>query len=544
MIVRVVRPGSDMPGLAAYMWGPGKAEEHTEQHMIASTGAGVQRIGDAELFFAGERAVALEGRTLDSGEARSEGRRLEQDWRRFREESKTPVAAGAGVRSAAGQQGPPDAGPDAYRVDPEFTTQKRQELTGWNRPHVFHVTFSLRQDEGKLSDETWGRIASEYVDRMGFAGKDGRAGCEWAAWRHGVSKNGNDHIHVAVSLVKSDGRWANEYRSKVRSRGICDDLEKKYGLRPAKDSSGQRGMPGRSRAEEERHRKEPRGTTPERERVAMVVRRAATRASTEKQFIADVLRQGVRIRPHFKKGGREEVTGASFKERGSDGPWLSGTQCGRDLTLPKLRTMWDDSPQRRAEALPLWQGQKSIPKTQAPPRFEASWNTAQRALAEWATRVERIDPHDQSAWSRAARDAASVASELAQGSGGPQKGHMGALAHELARAAQQRQQPTAQVADNVRVACRHLSLTMRASSRSSAVGWYAVLSQMQRVSRAIHTAQSARGEHVRAARLEASMRSHLTPVIKGAEKARTKTAPPRTPRTRITTRQQGEERER
>lgn len=531
MIVRVVRPGSDMPGLAAYMWGPGKSDEHTEQHMIASTGAGVQRIGDAELFFAGERAVALEGATLDSTSARAEGRRLEQDWRRFREESKTPVAVGAGAPAATAAGGPPDAGPDAYRVDPAFTTEKRQELTGWNRPHVFHATFSLRQDEGKLSDETWGRIAAEYVDRMGFAAKDGKAGCEWAAWRHGVSKNGNDHIHVAVSLVKSDGRWANEYRSKMRSRSICDDLEKEYGLRPAKDSSSQRGMPGRSRAEEERHRKEPRGTTPERERVAMAVRRAATRAGTEQQFIADVLRQGIRVRPHFKKGGREEVVGASFKERGSDGPWLSGTQLGRDLTLPKLRAGWDDSPERRAEALPLWQGKKAVPKEQSAPKFEPSWNSAQRALADWATRAERIDPHDQSAWSRTARDAASVASELAKGSKGQQQAYMGALAHEFARAAQQRRQPNGEVADNVRVACRHLSLTLRASSSSSVVGWHAVLSQVQRVCRAMHAAQRARGEYVRAARLEASMRSHLTPVLQGVEKARVKTAPqPRLPR--------------
>ena len=39
MIVKVSGGGRDFGGLAAYLWGGGKAEEHTEQRMIASTGA-------------------------------------------------------------------------------------------------------------------------------------------------------------------------------------------------------------------------------------------------------------------------------------------------------------------------------------------------------------------------------------------------------------------------------------------------------------------------------------------------------------------------
>lgn len=538
MIVRVIRPGSDMPGLAAYLWGPGKSDEHTDQRMIASTGAGEARLGDASFFFAGERAVALGGSTLDSRAARDEGRRLERDWRRFREESKVPVAVGAAAVAEGEAASPSEVGGDAYRVDPSFAGSKQHERTGWNRPHVMHVSFSLRKDEGALSDETWSRIAADYVEGMGFAppaGKDG-PGCEWAAWRHGVSRRGNDHMHVAICLVQSDGRWANEYRSFSRSRRLGDELEEKYDLRPVKDSPQQRGMPGKSKAEDQRHRQEPRGTTPERERVAMVVRRAAARAGTEQQFIAEVLRQGVRVRPHFKAGGRDEVVGASFRERGSEGPWLSGTRLGRDLTLPKLRAMWDDTPQRRAEALTTWQGRKDVPRQQARPTFKPSWNAAQRALADWATKVENIDPRDANAWAHTARDAAAVASEFAKGSDGRQHAHMAALAHECSRAAQQHRQVQAGTADNVRIACRHLSLTMRASSRSSVSGWLAVLSQFERVGRAMNSAQRARGEHVRATRLEGTMDAQLRPVLHGLQKASAKTRPPTIPRTTRTTR--------
>lgn len=533
MIVRVIEPGSDLPGLAAYLWGPGKAEEHTEQRMIASTGAGETTLGQSSFFFAGEQAVLLEGRALDSREARAEGRRLEQDWRRFREESKVPAMAGA--RSAEeSSSGVEDV--TEHRVDPSFTRPDQQGRTGWHRPHVMHVSFSLRPDEGTLTDEQWGRIAADYVRGMGFAPAQGEEGpgCEWAAWRHGLSSGGNDHIHLAVCLVQDDGRWANEYRSKLRSRAVCDELEEKYGLRPVKDSPRQRGMPGRSKAEDHRHRKEAPGTTSERERVAMVVRRAAMRAGTEQQFIAEVLRQGVRLRPRFAPGGREEVVGASFKERGSDGPWLSGSRLGRDLTLPKLRAMWDDSPERRAEALPTWQGRSGVPREQAEPVFTPSWNAAQRAMAQWATRVENIDPRDESQWARAARDAAAVAGEFAKGSDGRQHAYMAALAQECARAAQQHRQDAGATADGVRVACRHLSLSLRASGRSSASGWLAVLSQFERVGRAINSAQRARGEHVRATRLEGAINAHLRPVIAGLEKdaARTRPTIPRTPHTR------------
>lgn len=528
MIVRVIEPsGSDLPGLAAYMWGPGKAEEHTRQHMIASTGAGETRIGDASFFFAGERAVALGDATLASKDARAEGRRLEEHWRHFRERSKTPALATAGAAAQTKERDSEstDADPQAFRVDPAFTAQRRQERTGWNRPHVMHVTFSLREDEGKLPDETWARIAADYVDGMGFTAQEGKAGCEWAAWRHGVSKAGNDHIHVAVCLVKSDGRWANEYRSKMRSRSICDDLEKKYGLRPAKDSGQQRGMPGRGKAEDQRHRREDRGAGGERERIAMVVRRAATRSGTEPQFIADVLRQGVRVRPHYAKGGREEVVGASFKERGSEGNWIGGGRLARDLSLPKLRAMWEDTPERRAEALPVWQGRKDIPREQAKPAMEPSWNAAQRALAAWATNVERLNPSDANSWAKTAREAAAVASELAQGARGQESQHLAAIAHECARSAQQRRQHESPTADHVRVACRHLSLSLRAGSRSSAGGWLAVLSQFHRVSKAMSSAQKARGEHVRAARLEGSMRAHLQPVVAVVEKSQRTVAP-------------------
>lgn len=551
MIVKLVKPGSDLPGLAAYLWGPGKAEEHTDQRMIASTGASEMALGASSMFFRGERATLLDDAALSSTDARAEGRHIEASWRFFRDEARVPVAAGAVAAGEGSQIGDGSAQADEFRVEAPWVSEERQERTGWNRPHVMHVVFSLRADEGELSDEMWGRIASDWVREMKFAGSEGEADCRWAAWRHGKSETGNDHMHVALSLVRDDGRWANVHRSKLRSRAIADGLEEKYGLNKVKDTSEQRGMPGISKGERRRSEQakpNSREKVPERQRLAMIVRTAAMHAGTEKQFIADVLRQGVRVRPRFAKGATDVVEGANFKFRnGGEEPWIAGGRLARDMTLPKLREMWDDTPEQRAAALPLWRGSESVEPEATAPSWAPSWNAAQQALATWATRIERLDPADEEQWASVSRDAATVASELAQGSGGRQFHLLAATTQELARSAQTRERVHTPAADDVRVACRHLNLLLRAGSKSDAAGWWAVWQQFSRVSEAIHAAQGARGELVRAQRLETAARTELQSVTNGLRKAAGVTPPAAraastrtTPKTRSTTR--GEER--
>jgi hypothetical protein len=50
---------------------------------------------------------------------------------------------------------------------------------------------------------------------MEFAGPDtGKADCRWVAVRHGLSTNGNDHIHIAVSLVREDRTKASVHNDR------------------------------------------------------------------------------------------------------------------------------------------------------------------------------------------------------------------------------------------------------------------------------------------------------------------------------------------
>ncbi|WP_374953992.1 relaxase/mobilization nuclease domain-containing protein [Rathayibacter sp. AY1H2] len=83
---------------------------------------------------------------------------------------------------------------------------------------VWHCSLSLRAEEGQLTDEQWGRIATDFVDRMWSAGESSaKADCRWIAVRHGLSKNGNDHIHIAVSAVRADRTKAHVAYDKALS---------------------------------------------------------------------------------------------------------------------------------------------------------------------------------------------------------------------------------------------------------------------------------------------------------------------------------------
>lgn len=161
---------------------------------------------------------------------------------------------------------------------------------------MFHASLSLAADEGQLDTTTWGNIARDYVEAMGFTEASGKAGCEWAAFHNGLSKNGNNHIHVAVCLVREDGTWASDFQSKIRSQRIARDLESKYGLRPLHDSTHARGLPGVSRAEIEKAAASGR-QEPERVRLARVVRAAAASAGNESEFIAGVLDRSLAFGP-------------------------------------------------------------------------------------------------------------------------------------------------------------------------------------------------------------------------------------------------------
>lgn len=202
MIPNVVR-GDRMAGLMTYLVGPGRANEHTEPHLVAGDAALMAWHSDNELGHDSALAIA---RHLDRPSK-------------------------------------------AFDVD----------VSGC---YVWHCSLSLHPDEGMLTDEKWGDIASDFIRAMEFDdNQDTKAPCRWVAVRHGVSKNGNDHIHIAVNLVREDGTKASTHHDFRRAQTAARALEVQRGLAvvagPGQDRStrgyqpAERAARGRAKAESE-----------------------------------------------------------------------------------------------------------------------------------------------------------------------------------------------------------------------------------------------------------------------------------------------------
>ncbi|QHC68919.1 hypothetical protein GSU68_19570 (plasmid) [Rathayibacter sp. VKM Ac-2759] len=123
----------------------------------------------------------------------------------------------------------------------------RKVKVGTKPAHVWHCTLSLHPDEGKLTDDKWAYVTADFVKQMGlddgatlpydFEAPDsywdmtGPASCRWAAIRHGLSRNGNDHVHVVANLVRMDATKVSTWRDNWRSQQTVRRIELAHGLR-------------------------------------------------------------------------------------------------------------------------------------------------------------------------------------------------------------------------------------------------------------------------------------------------------------------------
>src|SRR5699024_4072530 len=97
--------------------------------------------------------------------------------------------------------------------------------------HVWHCSLSVAAVEGELGDETWGEIAHAFMQRVGCDTHEGtKAEMRSAAIHHGQSSNGNDHIHLAVQLVREDGTKADVGFDYSRAQQASRDIEGDFQL--------------------------------------------------------------------------------------------------------------------------------------------------------------------------------------------------------------------------------------------------------------------------------------------------------------------------
>lgn len=113
-----------------------------------------------------------------------------------------------------------------------------EDLMLWMPSHfrtvkpVLHISLNPAPED-LLTDDQLGEIAQKYMDRMGWGEQP------YIVFKH--TDIDRRHIHIVSVQVGPDGRKINDSRRNERSVAVTEQLEREYGLQPAK---------GRNRAED------------------------------------------------------------------------------------------------------------------------------------------------------------------------------------------------------------------------------------------------------------------------------------------------------
>lgn len=396
MLAKQLAIGSTPASLVTYLYGPGRANEHTDQRMIAGSSALVAGFGPLDVA-ADREAQAMLAREFDGA------------WRQVRRERGLTLEPVEGERV----QG-------AARAD-----------------RVFHATLSLAKEEGALTDQQWARAAEHFVKRMGFVDSTEGADCAWLAVHHGQSKDGNDHIHIAVNLVREDGRRASIHQSKRRTAEAGAEIARMFGKEAVYDAEVSSGIGNIPRAEWERARREKRDAD------RLIIRRrlagAALGARNEAEFVRTARAAGVVLRPRFTKGGTGAVEGYSAAlAGGSKQVWFAPSKLDRSLGLPMLRERHGWSIDQQLQAVAVWR--------------ERNHGTSSHMRLPVVDEVRKLradlaGPQGHMKWRRAAHDASAVLGAWSvEAEGDRRGGYLGRASDALAQAAQPRRNTSREVA--------------------------------------------------------------------------------------------------
>ncbi|WP_405811306.1 relaxase/mobilization nuclease domain-containing protein [Streptomyces sp. NBC_01520] len=180
MIAAIKPAGSNTRGLLAYLYGPGRHDEHLDPHLVA--------------------AFAMLGMP-DPG----------------RDEHATLTELG-------------------HHLD-EPVRLRNSEFGKPVTDHVWHCPVRAAPEDRYLSDAEWGEIAQRIVQAASIAPEGDDLACRWIAVRHA-----DDHIHILATTVREDGRRPKLHDSGTRVGDACREIEKDYGLRRLKkgDRTGTR----------------------------------------------------------------------------------------------------------------------------------------------------------------------------------------------------------------------------------------------------------------------------------------------------------------
>lgn len=478
MIPNITR-GSRMGGLMVYLASTDADKTknaHTNPHLVA---------GDAAIM------AWYDDGTIGRDDALAIAKHLDQPHRKF--------------------------GVEVLQKDLRWDEATKQRVDhGHRQADVWHCSLSLRAGERELTDQEWGDIANEFVDEMGFTEASGKAQCRWAAVNHGVSTNGNHHIHIAVSLVREDGTKASTHGDYRRAQKTCRELESKHGLEELSSVHVTRGY---ERAEPQTAVRNDREMY--RDSLSRKVRAAATSSQSEAQFVRRGRDTRLLMRPRYEKGTTDVVVGYSVAERPPRGErpvWYGGGKLAGDLGLGQLRKEWPDTPQDATAAAAEWNAAARNKRQAAPETVNAAptpelWEKHTQQAKALADQLREIPPTDHATWAKAARQASGTFAAWSvqfEQSHGP----LAATAAELSKTAQLRNPREHSKPVALPSLAGSAMLLMAANGKSKPAAQTAMMVQLMRTARAVYDMHNQSGRLRESQHLYRVLTTELAPFSK------------------------------
>ncbi|MFG3025194.1 relaxase/mobilization nuclease domain-containing protein [Streptomyces sp. NPDC048254] len=282
MIAAIKPAGSNTRGLLAYLYGPGRQDEHLDPHIVA---------GFAMLSMP------------DPG----------------RDENATLT--------------------ELARYLDEPVRLRNSEFGCKVTDHAWHCPVRAAPEDRYLSDAEWGEIAQRIVEAAGIAPPGDDLACRWIAVRHA-----DDHIHVLATTVREDGRRPKLHDSGLRVGDACREIEKDYGLRRLKkgDSTGTRRPTQAEMHKAERLGWEQ----PSPEWLQDRIRAAIPHVTNAEEFIAYLEADGVEVQvrrgPSGDLLGYAAGRPGDVNEAGEQ-IYHPGSKIAPDLSLPKIKARLESS---------------------------------------------------------------------------------------------------------------------------------------------------------------------------------------------------------
>ncbi|MFB8216114.1 mobilization protein [Streptomyces anulatus] len=282
MIPSINPPGDRTIGLLAYLYGPGRREEHVDPHLVAS----------------------FDGMAPDPG----------------RDPNTTLKAL------------------------QQLLDQPVQALPEHARPaeHVWHTSVRTAPGDRTLSDEEWAEVARRIVAATGIDPGDGQSGCRWAAVRHA---DDHIHI-VATLVCEDGTRpddFRSGKRAQAEARLIEKELGL-HQVAPGDGTAAQRPTSA-ERHKAERQGREHTAREELRETVRRAVAGATGDEEFFDRLAAAGLLVRKRVAPSGDLLGYK-VALPDDRNKDGEPVYYPGARLAPDLSLPRIRERWSmDQPE-------------------------------------------------------------------------------------------------------------------------------------------------------------------------------------------------------